>query len=96
MKCQRTALEVEVMKYELGIKLEDGFERFSDVITKGWIVTDSLYQVKRTGGEVVCPYIQTRRGRTFIGQDDYVIIETDGSKHICGADKVFDRYQKIE
>ena len=96
MKCIRAAIEAEVEKYEVGKGLEDGFELMADVITKGWIVTDSLVQVQKENGSIVCPYIVHRRGRTFIGNGDYVITEADGSKHVCGADKVWKRYEKPE
>lgn len=95
MKCIRTALEAEVVQYVPNEGLEDGFELFADVITKGWIVTDSLVKIQRSNG-VACPYIQNRRGRTFIGEGDYIILDEDGTKHVCGADKIFKRYQKVE
>lgn len=94
MKCVRTALEAEVVKYETGKDMEDGFELWSDVVTKGWIVTDSLIKITREDGEIVCPYIRHRRGRTFIAEGDYVIIDADGTKHVCGEDKIFKRYTK--
>lgn len=94
MKCVRTALEAEVVKYETGKKMEDGFELWSDVVTKGWIVTDSLIKITREDGKIVCPYIRHRRGRTFIAEGDYVIIDADGTKHVCGEDKIFMRYTK--
>ena len=96
MKCVRAAIEADVEKYEVGKGLEDGFELMADVITKGWIVTDSLIQVKRDNGSIVCPYIVHRRGRTFIGEGDYIITDSDGTKHVCGADKIFKRYQILE
>lgn len=96
MKCTRIALEADVEKYEVGKNMEDGFELLSDVVTKGWIVTDFLVRVKKENGSVVCPYINTRRGRIFIGEGDYVVKDTDGTKHVCGADKIFSRYQKVE
>ncbi len=96
MKCIRTAMEAEVVKYELGKNMEDGFELWSDVVTKGWIVTDSLIKVTRENGSIVCPYIEHRRGRTFIGEGDYLIIDNDGTKHVCGQDKIFSRYQIVE
>lgn len=96
MKCYRVALRAEVEKYEPDKGMEDGFERWSDVVTKGWIVTDSLIKITREDGTVVCPYISNRRGRTFISEGDYIIIDEDGSKHVCGSDKVFSRYQKAE
>ncbi len=96
MKCTRIPLVAEVEKYETGKGLEDGFEPLSDVITKGWIVTDTLVKVKRDNGVIVCPYIMHRRGRTFIGEGDYIIIDEDKTKHVCGEDKVFARYRKVE
>ncbi len=96
MKCTRIPLESEVTKYELGKGLEDGFELLSDVITKGWIVTDKLMKVKRDNGSIVCPYIIHRRGRTFIQEGDYIIIDSDGTKQVVGEDKVFTRYKKVD
>lgn len=96
MKCRRTGLQADVVKYESGKGLEDGFELWSDVVIKGWIVTDFLVKVEREDGTIVCPYIKHRRGRTFIGEGDYIIVEEDGMKHVCGEDKVWDRFEKIE
>ncbi len=96
MKCTRVPLEADVEKYETGKGLEDGFEPLSDVITKGWIVTDALVKVKRDNGTIVCPYVMHRRGRTFIAEGDYVITDADGTKHVCGEDKIFKRYRKAE
>lgn len=96
MKCTRIPLEAEVIKYELGKGLEDGFELMSDVITKGWIVTDKLLKVQRENGAIVCPYIMHRRGRTFIQEGDYIITDSDGTKQVVGGDKVFSRYKSIE
>ncbi|MCM1143936.1 MAG: hypothetical protein NC318_00690 [Blautia sp.] len=96
MKCKRVEMESDVEKYEVGKGMEDGFERMSDVITKGWIVTDSLIQVKREDGSIVCPYIRHRRGRTFLEEGDYIITDADGTRHVCGEDKIFKRYQMVE
>lgn len=96
MKCKRVALDAEIFKYEEGKGLEDGFELWSDVVTKGWIVTDSLIKIKREDGKIVCPYIEHRRGRVFIEVGDYIIHDVDGTKHVCGEDKIWNRYQKIE
>lgn len=96
MKCIRVAMEADVVKYEVGKNLEDGFELWSDVVTKGWIVTDSLVKITRENGAIVCPYIEHRRGRTFIGEGDYLIIDADGTKHVCGQDKIFSRYKIVE
>ena len=96
MKCIRVAMEADVVKYEVGKNLEDGFELWSDVVTKGWIVTDSLVKITRENGAIVCPYIEHRRGRNFIGEGDYLIIDADGTKHVCGQDKIFSRYKIVE
>lgn len=95
MKCIRTPIESEIVKYEQGQGLEDGFELWSDVVTKGWIITDFLIKIQRPDGKIVCPYISHRRGRTFIGKNDYIILEEDGTKHVCGGDKIWNRFQKI-
>lgn len=96
MRCRRTGLECEVQKYELGKGLEDGFELFTEVVTKGWIETEHLLRVTREDGSIICPYVQHRRGRNFIWENDYVIIEADGSKHVCGEDKIWHRFEKTE
>ncbi|MGN0341929.1 MAG: hypothetical protein ACI4DO_03970 [Roseburia sp.] len=96
MKCRRVALEADVIKYETGKGLEDGFELWSDVVTKGWIITDNLVKITRSDGSIVCPYISHRRGRTFIGQGDYIIVDEDGTKHVCGEKKIFARYEPVE
>ena len=96
MKCTRTALVADVYKFEFGKGYEDGNELWSDVVTKGWIVTDSLLKIETDKGEIECPYITHRRGRTFIAKDDYIIIDEDGTKHVCGADKIFKRYELME
>lgn len=96
MKCKRVGLLADVQEYEMDKGLEDGFELFADVVTEGWIVTDTLIKITREDGSIVCPYIKHRRGRTFIGEGDYVITDEDGTKHVCGKDKIFERYEKIE
>lgn len=96
MKYRRTPIEAEIVKYEIGKGIEDGVELLSDVITKGWIVTDFLVKITKEDGNIVCPYVKNRRGRTFIGEGDYVIMEADGTKHVCGADKVWTRFEEIK
>ena len=96
MKYRRTPIEADVIKYEVDKGLEDGFELLSDVITKGWIVTDFLVKIKREDGAIVCPYITHRRGRTFIGEGDYIVLQADGTKHVCGADKIWKRFERID
>lgn len=96
MKSRRTALTADVVKYEVGKGMEDGVELWSEVVTKGWIVTDFLVKITKEDGSIVCPYILNRRGREFIGNGDYIIIDEDGAKHVCGADKIWKRYEKLE
>lgn len=96
MKCMRVALKVDVEKYEIGKGMEDGVELWTDVVTRGWFVTDSLVQIKKENGAIVCPYILHKRGKTFIAEGDYIITDVDGSRHVCSGDKIFDRYKPIE
>lgn len=96
MKYKRTPIEAEARQYVIGEGMEDGFELWSDVVIAGWIVTDFLVKITREDGSIVCPYIRHRRGRTFIGEGDYIILEADGTKHVCGADKFENRFAKVE
>ncbi len=96
MRCKRIPLEATVEKYELNKGMEDGFELWSDVVTKGWINTESLIKIKNENDEYVCPFIFHRRGRTFIGEDDYIVTDIDGTRQVCGEDKVFKRYEIID
>lgn len=96
MKSRRIALEAEVVPYEQGKGLEDGMELWADVVTKGWIVTDFLVKMKREDGAIVCPYVNNRRGRVFIGEGDYIIMDEDGTKHVCSSKKIWKRYEKPE
>ena len=59
-------------QYKPDCGMEDGFELYSDVVTKSWIVTDNLIKITRPDGRVVTPYIKHRRGRTFICEGDYI------------------------
>ena len=95
MQCKRISLNAEVQQYEIGKNMEDGFELLSDVVTKGWITTDFLVKITKENGDIICPYILHRRGRTFIGEGDYIILDADATKHVCGADKIFKRYEPV-
>ena len=95
MQSRRTTLTANVEKYEIGQGLEDGFELWSDVVTKGWIETENLVKIEREDGAIVCPYVKTRRGRIFIGVGDYLIEDEDGTKHVCGEDKIWSRYERV-
>lgn len=96
MKCRRLGFNADVLKYETGKSMEDGFAPWSEVVTQGWIVTDFLVKIKLDNGNIVCPYIKNRRGYTFIGEGDYIITDADGTRHVCGADKIWNRYEKAE
>ena len=95
MNSKRTPLAANVEKYEVGQGQEDGFELWSDVVTKGWIETENLVKIEREDGANVCPYVKTRRGRIFIGVGDYIIQDEDGTKHVCGEDKIWSRYERV-
>lgn len=96
MKYLRTRLPVEAVQYELNQGIEDGFELWSKMVVNGWIKTDNLVLLTRKDGTVVCPYIDTRRGRSFIKNGDYIITEAAGDRIVCGEDKFFERYDVIE
>lgn len=95
MKCVRASLEVDVVKYEQNKNLEDGFELWTKVVTNGWISTDNLVRVTRPDGAVVCPFIRNKRGVVFIREGDYIIIENDGERHVCGESKFHKRFREI-
>jgi hypothetical protein len=96
MKCLRTRLPVDAIQYELDQGIEDGFELWSNIVVNGWINTTNLVKITRKDGAVVCPYIDTRRGRSFIQVGDYIITEAAGDRIVCGLDKFPDRYEVIE
>lgn len=91
----RAALNVQAAPYEEGKNLEDGFELWTNVITHGWINTDRLIQIKREDGKLVCPFVENKRGRIFIRENDYIICE-DGEKHVCGAERFHNRFKSAE
>lgn len=95
MKYVRTGLPVDAVQYTLDSGIEDGFELWSKIVVNGWIKTDRLIKVTRKDGTVVCPYIDTRRGRSFIKEGDYIITEEAGDRIVCGEDKFSTRYDKI-
>lgn len=95
MKMKRVPLEAEVNKWEPGKGLEDGHESYSSVITHITIGPDNLV-TEEIDGKVVIPYVKHRRGRTYIQEGDYIIQDADGTKHVCGGDKIFNRYEPVE
>lgn len=92
----RAPLRVEAIEYSPGKGIEDGFELWTKVITNGWINNDNLIQIEREDGQLVCPFIENKRGRIFIRKGDYIIFEADNEKHVCGADKFELRYQPLD
>lgn len=94
-KYLRASLEVQAEKYELNRNMEDGFELFSKVVTNGWISPENLIKITRKDGVIICPFIQNRRGLIFIREGDYIIYETDGERHVCGADKFANRFKPL-
>ena len=95
MKCQRTALVVEAVPYEPGKGYEDGFDPYVEVITNGWINCDNLIKFEKDK-TIVCPYISNRRGRSFIKEGDYIIIESDGNKHVCSKQLFPERFEVLD
>lgn len=96
MKFTRTPLEVEAIQYKTGCGIEDGFELWTKVVTNGWVVADSIVRIQRPDGAIVCPFIQNRRGITFIRENDYIITEADGERHVCGEDKFPSRFLPVQ
>lgn len=94
MKCLRKEMLADVIPYELDKDMEDGFIPYEKVIMNGFVDLNGLIVVDKGKGPV-CPYIRTKRGFTFFKKGDYLIIDQDGTKHVCGRDKVFNRYQKM-
>lgn len=92
----RNSLQVGAVRYEPEKGMEDGFELFSKVVTNGWVVADGLIKITRADGNMVCPFIQNRRGVVFIRENDYIIYEDDGERHVCGADKFDSRFTPLE
>lgn len=92
MRYSRVAFEVEAEQYEIGKNMEDGCEFWSDIVIQGWIQTEHLVKITRPNGKIVCPYINTRRGRLFIEDGDYIVTEADGSRHLCGHGTFLGRY----
>ena len=82
-KYNRASLSVEAAKYEIGKGMEDGFHLWSTVITNGWISTEGLVKITNENGEVVCPFIQNRRGLIFIREGDYIIYDDGVIINIC-------------
>lgn len=95
-KYQRTSLIVDAQKYEPGQEMEDGFAPWSKIVTDGWIVTDGLVKLPQANGQILCPFIQNRRGVIFIREGDYIIYEEDGECHCCGEDKFNRRFKKTD
>lgn len=96
MKCLRKGLEVEANIYEENKGMEDGFEKFTDVVVNGWITTDFLVKIVKEDGTTVCPFICNKRGKLFISEGDYIITEADGERHVCSAEKFHNRFDAIE
>lgn len=92
----RAPLEVTAMKYEPGTGMEDGFRLFAQIVTNEGLNTDHIITVTREDGSVVCPYVENRRGLVFIRENDYIICEENGEKHVCGEDRFRERFNEIK
>ena len=95
-KYKRVSLLVDARQYTPDMGMEDGFELYTTVITNGWISPENLIKITKEDGSIVCPFIQNRRGITFLREGDYIITENDLERHVCGADKFAARYIPIE
>lgn len=95
-KYTRAPLEVTAMKYELNKGMEDGFRLFTQVVTNEGLNTDNIVKVTREDGSVVCPYVENRRGLVFIRENDYIICEENGEKHVCGEDRFAQRFNEVK
>jgi hypothetical protein len=93
-KYQRASLDVEAEKYETGKGMEDGFALWTKVITNGWVSSEGLVKITNENGQLVCPFIQNRRGMIFIREGDYIIYEDGGERHCCGGDKFAERFRE--
>jgi len=96
MQCMRTPIPCDIEKYEVGKGMEDGFYPYTDIIESGLVNNENLIQIKKDNGVIVCPYLRNRRGCIFIKEGDYVITDLDGTKHVCGNDKIWNRYKVIK
>lgn len=92
----RAPLEVTAIKYELNKGMEDGFRLFTQVVTNEGLNTDNIVKVTREDGSVVCPYVENRRGLVFIHENDYIICEENGEKHVCGEDRFTQRFNEVK
>lgn len=95
-KYTRAPLEVTAVKYELDKGMEDGFRLFSQIVTIDGINTENIIQITREDGSVVCPYVENRRGLVFIRENDYIICEENGEKHVCGEDRFAQRFNEVK
>ena len=96
-KYTRAALEVVAAEYEVGKGMEDGFQLLSKIVTHGWINTENLVKIQKddTDGHIVCPFISSKRGLIFINEGDYIVVQGDDDRHVCGGDKFPLRYTPI-
>lgn len=96
MKYVRKELEVDAVPYEIDKGIEDGFESWADIITHSCINSEKLIKIIRPDGKIVCPYIENRRGRSYIQDGDYIITEEDGNRHICNQASFPSRFTPVE
>jgi hypothetical protein len=96
-KYTRIPFEVVAEKYEVGKGMEDGFQSLSKIVTNGWINTDNLVKIKKDDveGHIVCPFISAKRGLIFINEGDYIIVEGDDDRHVCGGNVFTDRFNPV-
>lgn len=96
MEVRKVSINATIKRYEAGMGLEDGFEFFSDIVTRGEVAPNMLIKIEQDDGRIVCPYIETGRGRSYIREEDYVIVDEYGEKYLCGKDQIWLRYEKVK
>lgn len=96
MKYLRAQLEVDASLYEVGKGMEDGFELWTDIITHSYTNSQKLIRIQNENGSIVCPYIENRRGRSYIQDGDYIITESDGNRHVCNGETFPERFTPVE
>ena len=93
-KVKRRPLEATAVLYDYGKGLEDGMATVADVVANAHVFSQDIVQIETPSG-IMCPYINNKRGRTFINNGDWIILEADGGKHVVSNDNIWNRFEKV-